>query len=636
MRSVIEYRPEIDTLRAISVFAVIIYHAGVYNNLFFPGGYLGVDIFFVISGYLISKLIIKEIVNTNKFNLKNFYERRARRILPALIFVIILTLIFSYFILLPTSFEGFARSAISSLGFISNYYFYFSGQEYASESGLLKPLLHTWSLSVEEQFYIIFPILIIFFYNFKRISLFKIILILFFISIIFAEYLSVKNEMLNFYTLPTRAWELLLGTLVAILELKKIKNKSLILSDVCVLLGLTTIILSFIFYDESVAHPTYRSLPPVIGTLLILYFAVSKSLVVKFLSFRFFSYFGLISYSLYLWHFPMFALSRYSFFLKDFLDYLLLAISLIIISIFSYHFIEKPFRGKRIKLKSFLFIIGTAYFILCIFSLSILQNKGFENRFPDLGKFSLDNQKYFKERRFYENKVGIPSFKIINKKNILIVGNSHAQDLFHSLYLNNELFPNYEFSIIKLDNLICFKEFLEKNKICKTYASKKIKNLFKLSDIVMIAQGYEANDNSFKIMDKIITDLKKDKKKVILISQVPNFYFKNNRTSIDQFYFKYDRMPNSSELMNLEREKFNLVPNSVEKIDSILNLIAKKNNIKILNRKSLFCEESEEKCFILTSQNEKINIDSDHLSIAGAKFVGRRIFNLNWLDLNYD
>ena len=165
---------------------------------------------------------------------------------------------------------------------------------------------------------------------------------------------------------------------------------------------------------------------------------------------------------------------------------------------------------------------------------------------------------------------------------------------------------------------------------------KKIKNLFKLSDIVMIAQGYEANDNSFKIMDKIITDLKKDKKKVILISQVPNFYFKNNRTSIDQFYFKYDRMPNSSELMNLEREKFNLVPNSVEKIDSILNLIAKKNNIKILNRKSLFCEESEEKCFILTSQNEKINIDSDHLSIAGAKFVGRRIFNLNWLDLNYD
>ncbi len=218
MRSFIEYRPEIDTLRAISVFAVIIYHAGVYNNLIFPGGYLGVDIFFVISGYLISKLILKEIANTKKFNLKNFYERRARRILPALVFVIIFTLIFSYFILLPTSFEGFAKSVISSLGFFSNYYFYFSGQEYASESGLLKPLLHTWSLSVEEQFYIIFPILIIFFYNFKKLSLLKFIFILIFLSIIFAEYLSSKNEMLNFYTLPTRAWELLLGTLVAILE----------------------------------------------------------------------------------------------------------------------------------------------------------------------------------------------------------------------------------------------------------------------------------------------------------------------------------------------------------------------------------------------------------------------------------
>ena len=634
MRSAIEYRPEIDTLRAISVFAVIIYHTGVYNNLFFPGGYLGVDIFFVISGYLISKLILQEILNTKKFNLKNFYERRARRILPALVFVIIFTLIFSYLILLPTSFEEFAKSIIASLGFLSNYYFYFSGQEYASESGLLKPLLHTWSLSVEEQFYIIFPVLIIFFYNFKRLSLFKFIFILFLISIIFAEYLSAKNEMLNFYTLPTRAWELLLGTLVAILELKKIKNKSLILSDICVLLGLTTIILSFIFYDESVAHPTYRSLPPVFGTLLILYFAVSKSLVVKFLSFRLFSYFGLISYSLYLWHFPMFALSRYSFFLNNFLDYLLLIFSLIIISIFSYHYIEKPFRGKRITLNSFLSIIGSAYLILFILSFSILQNKGFEKRFPDIGKFSLDNQKYFKERKFYEKKIGIPSFKIIDKKNILIVGNSHAQDMFHSLYSNKQLFPNYEFSIIKLDNLICFKEFLDKNKICEIYASKKIKNLFKLSDIIMIAQGYKENDNSFKIIDKIIEDLKKKDKKVILVSQVPNFYFKNNRTSIDQFYFKYDRMPNSSELLNLEKEKFNLVPNSVEKIDSILNLIAKKNNIKILNRKSLFCEASDEKCFILTSKNEKINIDSDHLSIAGAKFVGRRISNLNWLKLD--
>ena len=121
----------------------------------------------------------------------------------------------------------------------------------------------------------------------------------------------------------------------------------------------------------------------------------------------------------------------------------------------------------------------------------------------------------------------------------------------------------------------------------------------------MIAQGYQENDNSFEIMDKIITDLKKDNKKVILISQVPNFYFENNRTSIDNFYFKYDRMPNPSELLSLEREKFNLIPNSVEKIDSILNLIAQKNNIKILNRKSLFCELTDKKCFILHLKTKK-------------------------------
>jgi len=159
----LKYRPEIDSLRAIAVIAVIIYHAKI--NLFgyqlFPGGYLGVDIFFVISGYLITSIIFNELQLKKNFSFTNFYLRRGRRILPALFFLLLCCIPFSWFILLPSSYIDLSKSILYSLGFSSNFYFYFTGLEYGAIDGLLKPLLHTWSLAVEEQYYILFPILFV-------------------------------------------------------------------------------------------------------------------------------------------------------------------------------------------------------------------------------------------------------------------------------------------------------------------------------------------------------------------------------------------------------------------------------------------------------------------------------------------
>src|SRR5210317_204373 len=157
------YRPEIDGLRTIAVGAVILYHAQItiLGHQPFKGGFIGVDIFFVISGYLIISIILKELVTTGTFSFKHFYERRIRRILPALLFVMLASLTFTWMYLLPSSFIDFFESILYLLGFSSNFYFHYSGQQYGAESGLLKPFLHTWSLSVEEQYYILFPIFLL-------------------------------------------------------------------------------------------------------------------------------------------------------------------------------------------------------------------------------------------------------------------------------------------------------------------------------------------------------------------------------------------------------------------------------------------------------------------------------------------
>ena len=227
----ISYRPEIDGLRAISVIAIIIYHANFFSDYhLFQGGFIGVDIFFVISGYLITTLILKEILKTNQFSFKYFYERRIRRILPVLFFIIIVTSITSYFILLPSSLIDFAKSVFSIIFFISNIYFWVTGAKYGEESELVRPLLHTWSLSVEEQFYILFPIFLVIIIKHLRQGLVAIIFIIFSFSLIFAQWSSVSDlkinytffgwqinffDKFNFYCLQSRIFELLIGSLLS-------------------------------------------------------------------------------------------------------------------------------------------------------------------------------------------------------------------------------------------------------------------------------------------------------------------------------------------------------------------------------------------------------------------------------------
>lgn len=344
------YRPDIDGLRAIAVLAVVLYHLDI---AFISGGFVGVDIFFVISGYLISSIIYTEI-KTQQFSIHHFYIRRIRRIFPALFFIVLVTTIASFFILPKLQLREFSESITAVTWFVSNLFFWMNN-DYFSVAAELKPLLHTWSLSVEEQFYVFFPLLMILLVNKYRYQILAgFFIVLFLCSLILSIYLSEDYSSANFYLAPTRAWEFLLGTFLAIGLLPEIRQKSV--RQGVSLLGLGLIMASMLLLNENSVFPGVNAIYPVFGATLLIYAGMEKTagttegyqpLVLTLLSNPVLRYIGLISYSLYLWHWPIISLlknqtnSEFSTVEKA-----LILLLTFMLSALSYHFIEQPFRHK--------------------------------------------------------------------------------------------------------------------------------------------------------------------------------------------------------------------------------------------------------------------------------------------------
>ena len=375
-----DYRREIDGLRALAVLPVIFFHAGFQA---FSGGFVGVDIFFVISGYLITSIILTE-KSSGRFTLINFYERRARRILPALFVVMLACLPFAWLWLLPDNLNDFSKSLILVSIFSSNFLF-FNQSGYFDTAVELKPLLHTWSLAVEEQYYLLFPIFISILWSkfWGRAS--GIILFVALISLIFSHWSAYNYPVANFYLLPTRIWELFIGALVALYLFNHNQNSlsERKISSVLGIVGLMLIVISIFTFDEGTPFPSFYALIPTIGTALIILFTSQNELVGKWLGNKIFVGIGLISYSAYLWHQPLFAFAR----LRSFdapTTGLFLALSLlaIFLAFLSWKYVEKPFRDKNKFSQKHIFIyslIGSLFFIGLGITGNI--NKGFDQRF---------------------------------------------------------------------------------------------------------------------------------------------------------------------------------------------------------------------------------------------------------------
>jgi peptidoglycan/LPS O-acetylase OafA/YrhL len=452
----LKYRAEIDGLRAIAVLSVIFYHA-------FPsvvsGGFVGVDVFFVISGYLITNILLKEL-QAEKFSIVRFYERRARRIMPALFFMIIVCIPFGYYYLLPDDINSFYKSIVSVSTFTSNFLF-------ASESGYfspnveLKPFLHTWTLAVEEQYYIFFPLIM--FAAWKVGKKFTLLLVvgLAVLSLILAQKLSVSDPTNAFYLLHTRAWELLFGAIGAFISNKGIGVKKS-LANIMSILGVLMIILSVLVFDKTMPYPSLYTLLPVAGSFLILVFCNNQLLVGKILSITKIRFFGLISYSAYLWHQPIFAFYRYKSISEPRpLIMILLIATTILIAYFSWRVIEKPFREKGVFTAKQIFTftaVGSVAFIT--FGVSGVTYPSHMNRFSSnetyanvnhrlRGNFGLSK----KCEREFHNYV---ECRTSDKPEILVWGDSYAMQIVPAIIASNPSVKLIQATVSQCEPIIGF------------------------------------------------------------------------------------------------------------------------------------------------------------------------------------
>jgi peptidoglycan/LPS O-acetylase OafA/YrhL len=440
----LKYRAEIDGLRALAVVPVILFHAGFE---LFSGGFVGVDVFFVISGYLITVILIEDIEN-DRFSLINFYERRARRILPALFFVMFVCIPFAWMWMLPSQMKDFSQSLVAVSLFASNVLF-FRESGYFDAAAEEKPLLHTWSLAVEEQYYVLFPIFLFLAWRYGKNRVFWMIIVMASVSLLLSEWGWRNKATANFYLAPTRAWELFAGSIAAFV----VQNKGVQKNDALSFLGLAAIIFSIFAYDESTPFPSVYALVPVLGVVMLILFADKETITARLLSTKAFVGIGLISYSAYLWHQPLFAFARIR--MLEHPSYtlmLILCLASIFLAYLSWRYVEKPFRAKEGFNKRHIFIMSS-FGLLTFIAVGISGHLGKINSRFDLETFESwrdDSDCLVNTKKQLEGLQAELSDKCLgSSNNFILIGDSHANSLSLALRRAIENSNGHLISLIK-------------------------------------------------------------------------------------------------------------------------------------------------------------------------------------------
>ncbi|MGV6825608.1 MAG: acyltransferase family protein, partial [bacterium] len=425
-----QYRPELTGLRALAILPVVIFHAGFG---LFPGGFLGVDIFFVLSGYLITRIIVEQI-QQHRFSLSQFYLRRARRILPALFLITALSIPASWYLMLPEDLENFGQSVFATVLFTNNVLLSLTSG-YWVQTSELKPLIHTWSLGVEEQYYLLIPILLLLLINNNIIRVTIVFTVLFAISLAASEYMAYFAADYNFYLIFSRVWEFSAGSLVALLPNSETPRQPQFKQKALSIAGAALILAALFTVDRLSAHPGVVTLPIVLGTALIIRYATAGTLIARLLSSPLAVFIGLISYSMYLWHQPLFAFTRlYSLTPPSGLMMGLLALATIPLAWISWRYVEQPCRDpERTPARPFLIIMAGVGTILAIIGLLLHFNAGFVASWPE---YTDDEQQEFLPLRDYNesaNRFITHQFSQSEQPwRLLVVGDSFARDFINA------------------------------------------------------------------------------------------------------------------------------------------------------------------------------------------------------------
>ena len=631
----LSYRKDITILRSIAVTAVVLYHL---DYQLFSGGWLGVDIFFVISGYLITNIIVSEL-NENKFSLLNFYNRRVRRILPALFSTLALSIPFSYILLTPKAISEYARSLLSSVFFYSNYYFE-NLDFYNSEPTKLMPLLHTWSLAIEEQFYLIFPLLCIVLFKLNKNFFFIFLTLIAFSSVMLN---STTSGVIKFYEIQFRAWELILGSIVMILR-DSIKIRHI------EKLGIFFIFFSILYFDDSTL--SINSIEPkliaCIGVALVLLSKNNLS-IEKLSDFKFIYWVGLSSYSLYLLHQPIFSYIRianikYSF-LSDAYEKIVSVIILLLLSYLNWKYVEQEFQKSRSK-KLVVFLTLLLLIILIFVSLSHLTD-GYSYRYnyvpedvlfysinPNIYPFEYDKSDYKYSNVDCNSKFSKTNYCIWSNsktnKNIYLIGDSHANALSVSFLINlYDLGDAYNLVFLPNNLGRCLLSQQSDTTGDVPECSEETFEIFlnklsKENDIVITIGRYNTwindkgkkeikcqNCSHIEVFKNRLELIEKNSKKLFIIEPIPTFPF----AIAESYLYKKTKWGESIYI------DINNWSNRIYETENFL-LSLNGKRIKLINTKQIFCDGQ----FCYASKKDSMYYtDTNHLTLDGANLITNKL-----------